>query len=165
MDGYVGVSNNSNLSFNTPSEAFSTSFWIKPDTVVPIVQTILENEDDYLVYVNGGVLAYRKSDSGNLYHNSWFSTNPEISAGTWSHVAITYDGTGPSGTKMFVNGEEKPVTNTAYHGGGSASGDDFAIGISASDFATAPYGGEIDEVLIYNRALTSTEIEYLYQHP
>jgi hypothetical protein len=160
---YVGVPSSSNLSFNSPSEAFSTSLWIKPDTVIPIVQTILENEDDYLVYVNGGVLAYRKSDSGNLYHNSWFSTNPEISAGNWSHVAITYDGTGSGGTKMYVNREEKPVTNTSYHGGGSASGNNFAIGIMAFDFASDPYGGEIDEVRIYDRALSAGEIEAMYQ--
>lgn len=164
IDDYVGVSNDSNLSFTSPSEAFSTSFWIKPDTIIPITQTILENEDDYFVALYEGVLAYRKSDSGNLYHNSWFSTNPEISAGNWSHVVITYDGTGAGGTKMYVNGEEKPVTNTSYHGGGSASGNNFAIGIRAFDFASEPYGGRIDEVLIYNRALTATEVQYLREN-
>lgn len=161
---YVGLPSSSSLSFNTPSEAFSASFWIKPATTIPIEQTILENEDDYLIYLNEGYLSYRKTDSGNLYHNSWFSTNPEISAGNWFHVVITYDGTGAGGTKMYVNGEEKPVTNTAYHGGGSASGDDFAIGIRAFDFASEAYNGKIDEVSIYNRALTATEVQYLYQN-
>ena len=162
---YVNLPSDSNLSFTSPSEPFSTSFWIKPDSVIPSDQTILENEDDYLISLYGGVLSYRKTDSGNLYHNCWQSTNPEISAGIWSHIVITYDGTGAGGTKMYVNGEEKPVTTGAYHGGGSASGDDFAIGIRAYDFADAPYGGEIDEILIYNRVLTSTEIEYLNQKP
>jgi len=163
---YVGVDSNSNLSFNSPSDPFSTSFWIKPDSIIPITQTILENEDDYIVLLyEGGVLSYRKTDSGNLYHNSWFSTNPEILAENWSHIAITYDGTGSGGTKMYVNGEEKPVTNTTYHGGGSASGNNFAIGIRAYDLATETYEGKIDEVRIYNRALTSAEIEYLYQNP
>lgn len=161
---YVGLPSSSGLSFNTPSETFSTSFWIKPDSVIPSDQTILENEDDYIVYLDGGVLSYLKTDYGNLYHNCWHSTNPEISAGTWSHIAITYDGTGAGGTKMYVNGEEKPVTNTSYHGGGSASGDNFAIGIRAFDFASGSYGGKIDEVLIYNRALTATEVQYLYEN-
>ena len=162
---YVDVPSSNDLSFNSPSQAFSTSCWIRPDTITPVVQAILENEDDYLVSIDEGLLRYRKSDSGNLYHNVWQSTNPEISAGSWSHIAITYDGTGAGGTKMYVNGEEKPVTTHSYDGGGSASGDDFAIGIRAYDFASEPYGGEIDEVRIYNRVLTTTEIEYLYENP
>lgn len=161
----VGLPSSSSLSFNSPSEPFSTSFWIKPDTVIPGEQTILENEDDYFVHLDGGVLNYSKTDSGNLYHNTWQSTNPEISAGNWAHVVITYDGTGAGGTKMYVNGIGVSVTNGAYHGGGSASGDDFAIGARAYDFLSYPYGGKIDEVRIYNRALTAAEIEYLYQNP
>lgn len=160
---YVGMSNNSNLSFTSPSEVSSTSFWIKPNSVIPGDQTILENEDDYLIYLAGGALGYSKTDSGNKYHNTWQSTNPEISARNWSHVVVTYDGTGSGGTKMYVNGEEKPVSNGSYHGGGSASGDNFSIGIRAFDFASAPYGGEIDEVRIYNRALSHVEIQNLYE--
>ena len=68
-------------------------------------------------------------------------------------MVITYDGPGAGGTKMYVNGEEKSVTNTSYHGGGSASGDDFAIGIRAFDFASTPFEGEIDEVKIYNHVV------------
>ncbi len=159
VDDYVSLPSSSNLSFYSLTEEFSTSFWIKPDSVAPSDQAILEHDDDYLVCLNGGVLSYRKTDLHNLYHNSWQSTNPEITAGTWTHVAITYDGSGAGGTKMYVDGTEVLVTNTAHHGGGgSGTGDNFAIGIRAFDLTTTPFGGQIDEVRIYNRVLSPAEI-------
>ena len=90
--------------------------------------------------------------------SSWqnvYSTNTPIETGKWYHVVMTFDsGTG----RVYINGKldaEKTglpslVTND-YH---------LVIGAAWNDY----FNGIIDEVRIYNRALTPEEISDLYNN-
>jgi hypothetical protein len=71
---------------------------------------------------------------------------------TWSHLAMTYDG---SQLRMFVNGVQ--VRSVARTGSIGASSGPLRIGCNA--VWTEFFNGRIDEVRIYNRALTATEIQ------
>ena len=76
---------------------------------------------------------------------------------TWTHVAATYDG--PTSTmKVYTNGEERGSTT---HLGPIHTGSGYPvwIGLSPEDSGTAaPWNGKIDDVRIYDRALTAGEI-------
>jgi hypothetical protein len=71
---------------------------------------------------------------------------------TWTHLAVTYGG----GTiRFYVNGVQ--VASRALSGGIAITGQPLRIG------GNAPWGeffsGLIDEVRVYNRALTAAEIQ------
>jgi len=80
---------------------------------------------------------------------------------TWNHVAGTYDG---KLMKLYINGvEEKDVTDSAVPGNkitGEWSGD---VGTPADalqlKFASEAYIGGIDEIMLFNRALSASEIK------
>jgi hypothetical protein len=78
--------------------------------------------------------------------------NGAISGGVWVHLATTYDGTTQ---RVFVNGVE--VSNAAVTGAIDTSAG--ALRIGGNDVWTGEYyNGLIDEVRIYDRALTAAEI-------
>ncbi len=78
-----------------------------------------------------------------------------ISLKEWFHAAGTYDG---KATKIYVNGVEK---GTAAHSGAFGVNDDpVLVGYRLAQMQTADmfFDGIIDDVAIYNRALTEKEI-------
>jgi hypothetical protein len=75
--------------------------------------------------------------------------------GTWHHVAGTYDG---SELKVYVDGL---LRGTTAHTGAIATST-YAVSMGRnSQQTTRYYEGLIDEVRIYNRALSASEIAYL----
>ena len=70
---------------------------------------------------------------------------------SWMHVAATYDGTT---MRMYVNGvEENSMAGPLAIGAGAV---DFAIG--AHHDGTNRFAGMLDDVKVYNKALSPAEI-------
>ena len=92
-----------------------------------------------------------------------------VTANRWYHVAFTF---GSGGMKLYIDGEA-PSTNSYTGGfattsGGSGNFEPIAIGtgtwVSDNFIATpinVPFQGIIDDVRIYNKSLTSSEIQAL----
>ncbi len=84
----------------------------------------------------------------------------------WYHWVIV---TSTNGTKMYVNGVERK-SSTLYVTNTYVTGKDLAIGVNVGPGGRAPYTdrhsgyfrGDIDEIRIYDRALSESEIKYLY---
>jgi hypothetical protein len=77
-----------------------------------------------------------------------------ISAGVWYHVVGTYDG---STVRLFINGLLE--NSTSHSGNLSASTQNNLIGKSGD----ALFAGQLDDIRIYNRALTAGEVSQLWQ--
>ena len=84
----------------------------------------------------------------------------------WHHVAGTYDGSGdPSGITVYVDGTE-PTTvdtrDTKYTAMDNRS-DDVEIGavLRGDDQFGGFFNGRIDELRVYDRDLTATDIQSL----
>ena len=73
-------------------------------------------------------------------------------AGTWTHLAETYDG---SSVRLYVNGT--PVSTTAAAGSMVSSTAPLEIG--GNTIWGEYFSGLIDEVRVYNRALSAAEIQ------
>lgn len=105
---------------------------------------------------------------GTLYFEKDGSTRPTsittniLSANTWYHVVLVYNSTTQTGD-IYINGVEASYS-THQAGSGSLTIDGTTgnkyIGVRQS--GTNYFSGTIDEPSIWNRALTPTEIQELY---
>lgn len=84
--------------------------------------------------------------------NRAVTSDNTVTPNIWYHVAIEC---GLGGMKMFINGAQQASTNSTT--------DCFSsIAATASNWLVNSFPGVIDEMGIWNRALTSTEISNLY---
>lgn len=106
----------------------------------------------------------RRSSTGKLYltgYNNDLSGNTVINPNVWYLVAVTHDGTT---TKLFVNGAEDgsgaKTLDTTIGPVGIIIGD-----APANDGNHGKFNGLIDEVAVFNRALSQQEIAAIYSGP
>lgn len=106
---------------------------------------------------------------------SLYKTNNNFSFNTWHHIVYVYNASNAGYPYLFVNGNDEPWTsysggidapkmtdtsgNRSYLSAGIANGCS-AFGLRASSFTTS--ASYVDELNIYNRELSSAEIEQLY---
>jgi hypothetical protein len=87
------------------------------------------------------------------------------SSGVWHHIAVVYDKTqaGSSAVNLYLDGvlqtpTQRPYTSTNTNSFGSNPLYFFSRG------GTQEYtAGEMDDLRLYNRALSATEVQQLYQ--
>lgn len=82
----------------------------------------------------------------------------EVTAGEWHHVAGTYDG---ANVRLYVDGVEDPAGPVAHDAGLSTNNCEVRIG-GNSEKPERCWNGLIDDVRIYNYALSEAEIKALY---
>lgn len=79
-----------------------------------------------------------------------------IASDTWHHIVFTFDGTAQS---VYEDGIFIASTNNGYN---TATGNNATIGTNFTGTEAGYFKGKIDEVRVYNRALSATEITALY---
>ncbi len=137
------------------SQGFSISVMIKHDTITDSMQTILarniypiSGHMNFVIY-QGKPMFY----STDLTPRANFTADKVVSDGNWHHLGVTYDG---SCVKMYVDG--KLVNN--YTGiSGEIRRDDCEWAIGRLVRNINRFTGSIDEVRIYSRAITASEME------
>jgi hypothetical protein len=90
-------------------------------------------------------------------------TRERLRLGDWYHVAVTYDGSGKAGgVTMYLNGERLglEVVRDTLHGPVNSDGP-LRLG---SKGLGKPFVGQIDDLRLYNRALTLAQVEDLALH-
>lgn len=133
------------------------SCWIKPESKT--------GADFCLMGKSIGGAPYRQiyvNSIGTLYFTcSGLTTNESVSIadpltlGEWHHIVGVYDSSATK-LKLFVNGQKTEVTAS---GSMTSSSADFWIG----RYATGGYfDGVIDDVAVFNRALSDDEVAELY---
>lgn len=92
------------------------------------------------------------------------AANNSITLGQWQQVAVTWTGSATAtNAKLYVNGVETSYATTTNGTGGRVN--DAAQSISIGNppgLTDRSFDGKIDNVRIYNRVLTATEIAALY---
>ncbi|MFH0952995.1 MAG: LamG-like jellyroll fold domain-containing protein, partial [Verrucomicrobiota bacterium] len=104
------------------------------------------------------------SSSGNGAELYQVLTARRPAYGQWTHVAATWDGSPNAGAKIYLDGVECPLVTTRQ----SFSGTRIArcaqaLRIGAKGNGGWFYNGAMDEVRIYNRAISSAEVDALYK--
>jgi hypothetical protein len=109
----------------------------------------------------GSSLAFGLGNTNKLMHytNStgvFTSSTTNISTSTWTHVALTYDGTC---FQMYINGVSGGTCYTA----GLVAGGSFGTRIGSYSSAGNSFNGLIDEMGIWGRSMSQAEIQQLYR--
>jgi len=97
-------------------------------------------------------------------YGEWRTTNNEININEWSHVALVYNSSSSSNDPtIYINGVSVSVQEIVTPNGTRTSdaGDDLYIGNTVN--ANRTFDGFIDEVRIYNRALSALEVKCHYE--
>lgn len=106
-------------------------------------------------FCNGNALVLSMQNNGRPSMATWCwdfvpSSGPTAALNQWNHVACVLNG---NAVTLYLNGVAMSGTL-----GGVPSVDPNSLGIGVTDYPGRYFNGNIDEVRIYNRALTQTEI-------
>ena len=87
-----------------------------------------------------------------------FSGDSSITFNQWQHVCITRSSTGNS--NYYINGN---LNGTANQNSGTPGVKQFDVIIGNANTLTLGFNGSLDEIMIFNRELSSSEITELYE--
>lgn len=160
-DDYVDLGQSSALDLTS---AITISAWINTTTTGS--GTILGKWDNtnselsYRLMINraGNTNKVTFAGSNNGVNETDADGTSDINDGSWHHVLGTYDG---SQLKIYVDGKEEKSTPLST-GLFSAPSENVYIGAAREGSLTNYFNGSIDEVKIYNFALTPDQVKAEY---
>jgi uncharacterized repeat protein (TIGR01451 family) len=167
VNGYVEIPNSPTL--NTPT-AITLDAWVKPST---IGTHIIASKYDSSATGGGASWALLDNGTGRLRFEAdgqgsssrdLDTNSPVLTVGVWQHVAATFD-VATQEMKIYVNGVEVPSTLTGSGAVTSIFNSTAPVRIGAYLDGSGRFNswnGLIDEVSLYNRALTASEIQAIY---
>jgi len=159
-DDYMNMSSNAELEIT--GTALTLSVWIYPTDDHPNQAIIYKSQPNE---PNGYGLLYNWNwGSGDLFGFVGTGTakqhefNAVVTLNDWNHVAIVYNGTD---LVSYFNGEFDDSTS-ASGSIQSSSSNPLLLGTRWENGPITNFSGKIDEVLIFNRSLSASEVQQLY---
>ena len=154
LTNYVTVADDNSLDITS---SITMAAWIKTTVTVNTAQSIINKSNGTSGYElslsnDGKIITRFFSPDGSAYQVD--STSDYPLTGSWIHVAATYDG---STIRIYTNGEEDSSGNGSF----SIGTNDLALGFGSQSDGGTKFKGAIDDVRIYNRALTADDIQGL----
>lgn len=151
---YLEVANSSTLN---PSSEISISVWVKPDGWATGNRRVLQkgiSDNQYRLTSQNGVLLFQLYGLSNH-----IVTTSLPSDGSWHHIVGLYNRSNRE-IALYVDGVKKASKTTS--GNINVTSDPLYIGTKKpSSIAKDFFKGDIDEIKIYNRALSEAEIKDL----
>ncbi|HXD20688.1 MAG TPA: LamG-like jellyroll fold domain-containing protein [Vicinamibacterales bacterium] len=152
------VFNGTNALVNIPStaslrltSAMTLEAWVKPTTVnAQWRDVIYKGNDDY--YLEGMSTSSARPAAGGTFAPGNVYGASAIPVNTWTHLAATYDG---ATLRMYVNGVQ--VSSASRTGSINTSNGPLQIGGDSGGGQN--FAGTIDEVRVYDIALTAADIQ------
>jgi hypothetical protein len=161
-DDYVEIANDEVFDI---ADKLSLSAWIRPNGFDSRILSKWRSGN--LAYILGllpdGELFFAFSsdcswDSGGNGPDGWqVNSIQTVDIGTWSHCAAVHD---ESTIRVYVNGDETIRTSVSASIC-TAGSEGVKIGIDGDGYG--PFNGLIDEVRIYDRALSAEDVRQLYR--
>lgn len=159
VDNHVLVADSDSLDLATTNR-MTISAWVKPTTLTGEIQVLGKGTTDvgpgcgeYSFWLRNSYLVLFSDDYCNWAAQS---TATAVQAGVWSLITATYDGTN---SNYYINGVY--VDSKASDAITSAGTGTFRIARKTSSWGQE-YSGLQDEVRLYNRVLSASEILALY---
>jgi hypothetical protein len=134
--------------------------WVRPEASDRAYAAVIDKKytEAYSFGIYGGI-----ADPDTVYMISYVSDNPDgtptlvpMGTGAWSHIAFTFEDSTGKGRYYFNGAVVDSSTRSVLLG---TSDEDLRIGGS---FRTDDYKGAIDQVAVFDRALTPAEVAVLF---
>lgn len=161
VNDYVDMGNNLDFDGTTP---FSFSLWSNP-TDLTGVNTLIKKYDTsinkgYVLFYNNGQLWFYLRDGTSskldIRTSSTYATS-------MTYITLSYDGSRtPSGVKIYIGGVLQTLVTISNTLTSSTSNTDNLTLSSPGGAGLNPFAGIIDEVAIFDKELTPTEVTELY---
>lgn len=162
---YIALPTISGITLGSPTFKGSVTFWVKNGGNYPALSVErtggLQGTLAYIVAQAGSPFQYTNCDLGVPPYCTTIQSAATIPSSGWSFVAFTGDGN--HNYQLAVNGQVTAVSHTF---GTPDAGNFPVIDIGREynySYGTYYWTGTIDDVRIYNRALSATEIAQLYK--
>ena len=165
LDGgsYVTIDDSSDFDFGTTG--FTIQAWVKPFSLTANDRIITKgktSDDEWMISVgadNASVRVYAQdSSTAVLDSENTFST---LSLNNWAMITVVIDT--PNDQILFYKDDGNVESKTGASWSGNFNGDDSLIIAANKDLDADRFDGIIDDVKIYNRVLSSSEIERNYK--
>ncbi|MFN3529759.1 MAG: LamG-like jellyroll fold domain-containing protein [Bacteroidia bacterium] len=147
----------------TGNNGFSMSCWVNPintNPAFPNFDGIIGfrndlNADFYIIQLSSTQFEARLRNENNQVFTI---TSPTVQLNTWQHLALVYNGTQ---LRFYHNGQ----LNQSISASGSISNSTVAFRIGRISFQIYDFNfnGQIDEVGLWSRALSDTEVNCIYR--
>ena len=131
------------------TSAMTLEAWVNPTTVTSSWRDVIQKGDDNYYLMATSTNSSRPAGGGIIggsfapaYGTAALATN------TWSHLAVSYDG---AAVRLYLNGTQ--VSSVAKTGSILTSTSPLTIG--SDPFYGQYFSGMIDDVRVYNAALTA----------
>lgn len=112
-------------------------------------------------------LATSQKGAYSSKHVANYRWNASVRTGEWKHVAVVYAANASKGErfKLYINTESIPSPSIKADGAGTPAKNDnpLLIGVPIQKSEGTFSNGLIDEVMIWNRALSEAEIKQVYR--
>ena len=151
---------------STPSSPYSLSLWFKKDSTnykgIFMNKSTTERIGEIGgMFINATTIGiYTINTSNSNQSDVVYATVPTMSAGVWYHLVIIADNSLANNGKVYINGTEASsysfISSTANMAGATGN---TLIGTGDGAF----FDGDIDQVRIYDAALSTSDITKLYE--
>ncbi|CAF1168042.1 unnamed protein product [Rotaria sp. Silwood1] len=150
------------------NKTFSIAMWLNPSSTgsSAIIQMLPSSYTSSSCETLLGIYSYNSGTAGQLYVVSSISspsllTGPFIAINTWTHITLTYSYT--NGYTLYVNGVLFGSTGSiSCAGTGTLANLYIGFGYNCfNSYINSAYQGYIDELYIYNRELSQSDVTSL----
>ncbi len=168
-NNYILVPDNSSVNV---TNNFTVEFWMRPNKTLTFACILQEGRcsnatTSWDIFIQtDSTLNFGSNNSGVCTNTNIFTCNTKVLPGACTHVTLSYSS---SGAKFYYNGvlQAGHYTQGSFAGTLHYSSDPLRIGHYkfVNESLGAFYDGLIDELRIWNRVLSASEIASNYQSP
>lgn len=167
LNDYVRSPHSASLNFER-TQPFTISAWVR--TTASRHQIIVAKEENYGNYRGYYMGTYQGRPYLNLEHDDPHFTSViadnSMNDDRFHHVAVTHDGSAQtSGMKIYIDGQPQTFQVSKDTLQGNTILNTVPLTIGVRDNGGEPFTGIIDDVKIFNRALTPSEVQSLFANP
>ena len=159
----------STITGETPfASAWTMTCWVKPDSSGEgsgsdngYIMALEGKSFIQIANVDGSTFKLKFVQAFSGANGSWSTDNFVLSTGSWQMVTVVYNGSSVNNNPIiYVNGISRSITETATPSGSVETSTTFNVG-NNQNTGVRTFDGGIDDVALFSRALTQSEISLL----
>lgn len=150
---YIEINHSDSLSLNN---SYSIQLWLNPSSGVAQWRTFLEKSGQFRMdLINGDLIRFQASGYTNL------DSSVPVDRGSWNHILVTLDNSasGNDYIRIYINGQLSGTVGPTW---GTPGTDTSSVYLGAPSSLSNFFESSMDEVVFWNRALTSSEVLDIY---